>query len=145
MDKFYTLKGYALLENNEITHSMEDYLEMIYRLHISGEVVRIGALADSLNVKPSSASKMVGNLRKQGLVSSEKYNYIKLTSTGIERGKYLVYRHDILHRFLCYVNGTDNELVQVEKIEHFLNEKTVKNIGSLLDMLNQSVFHFNSI
>jgi len=136
MDKFYTLKGYALLEANEITHSMEDYLEMIYRLYISGEVVRIGALADSLNVKPSSASKMVGNLRKQGLISSEKYNYIKMTPVGVEKGKYLVYRHDVLHRFLCFVNGTDNELAQVEKIEHFLDERTVRNIGQLLEMLN---------
>jgi len=136
MDKFYTLKGYALLEDNEITHSMEDYLEMIYRIHISGEVVRIGALAHSINVKPSSASKMVGNLRKQGLISSEKYDYIKMTPAGVERGKYLVYRHDVLHRFLCYINGTENELEQVEKIEHFLDERTVKNIGLLLDMFN---------
>ncbi|MCL1845244.1 MAG: metal-dependent transcriptional regulator [Defluviitaleaceae bacterium] len=131
MSGFYTLKGYALLENNAITSSMEDYLEMIYRIHSSGEAVRIGALAENLNVKPSSASKMVGNLKKQGLVLSEKYGYIKLTETGIDLGKYLVFRHDTLHRFLCYINNSQNELEQVEKIEHFINAETVENINKL--------------
>jgi len=114
---------------------MEDYLEMIYRIHQSGEAVRIGILAESLNVKPSSASKMVGNLKKQGLVSSEKYGYIKLTEAGIGLGKYLVFRHDTLHRFLCYINQSQNELEQVEKIEHFINAETVANIKKLLDSL----------
>ena len=132
-NRFYTLKGYALLENNTITSSMEDYLEMIYRIRSTGEAVRIGSLAQMLNVKPSSASKMVSNLKKQGLVSSEKYDYVKLTDAGTQLGKYLVFRHDTLHRFLCYLNQSDNELEQVEKIEHFINAETVRNINKLLD------------
>jgi len=132
---YYTLKGYALIENSTVTSSMEDYLEMIYRIHISGEAVRIGALARNLNVKPSSATKMVTNLRNQGLVSAEKYGYIKLTEAGITLGKYLVFRHDTLHRFLCYINQSNNELEQVEKIEHFINAETVMNIKKLLDGL----------
>ena len=134
-NRFYTLKGYALLEDNAITSSMEDYLEMIYRIHTSGKVVRISTLAESLNVKPSSATKMVSNLKKQGLVSSEKYGYIKLTGSGGKLGKYLVFRHDTLHSFLCYINKSENELEQVEKIEHFINAQTVKNIRKLLDTL----------
>jgi len=132
-NRFYTLKGYALMEEKAITSSMEDYLEMIYRIHLRGETVRIGALAKNLNVKPSSASKMVNNLKKQGLVLSEKYGYIKLTDSGSELGKYLVFRHDTLHNFLCYINRSENELEQVEKIEHFVNVETVENIKKLLD------------
>jgi Mn-dependent DtxR family transcriptional regulator len=132
---FYTLKGYALLEENAITSSMEDYLEMIFRIHLSGDAVRIGVLAESLNVKPSSASKMVSNLKRHGLISSEKYGYIKLTNAGHELGEYLVFRHDTLHRLLCYINQSQNELEQVEKIEHFFNPKTVRNIKKLLDGL----------
>ncbi|MCL2215592.1 MAG: metal-dependent transcriptional regulator [Defluviitaleaceae bacterium] len=137
-NKFYTLKGYMLLENNAITSSMEDYLEMIYRIHLSGEVVRINTLAENLNVKPSSATKMVNNLKENGLVSSEKYGYIKLTDSGIELGKYLLFRHDTLHSFLCYVNQSENELEQVEKIEHFLNVQTIENINRLLDKMKSS-------
>lgn len=135
-NEFYTLKGYALLEGNAITSSMEDYLEMIYRVHSSGEAVRVGALAKRLNVKPSSASKMVGNLKEQGLVSSEKYGYVKLTDAGAHLGAYLVYRHDTVHRLLCHINGSQNELEQVEKIEHFLNAETIHNINRLLSKMN---------
>ena len=137
-NKFYTLKGYALLEDNAITSSMEDYLEMIYRINSEGETIRIRALADSLNVKPSSATKMVNNLKKQGLVMAEKYGDIKLTSAGLDLGKYLVFRHDTLHRLLCYINQSSNELEQVEKIEHFINEVTVNNINKLLDDMASS-------
>ena len=136
-NRFYTLKGYALIEDNAITASMEDYLEMIYRIHSSGEAVRIGTLAESLNVKPSSASKMVNNLKERDLVSSEKYGYIKLTDAGSELGKYLVFRHDTIHNFLCYINQSKNELEQVEKIEHFINAETVRNIRRLLDGLSE--------
>jgi len=132
-DKFYTLKGYALLENNAITSSMEDYLEMIYRIHITGEPVRIGILAEKLNVKPSSATKMVDNLKNHGLVLSEKYGYVRLTDSGIKLGEYLMFRHDTLHKFLCRINNSSNELEQVEKIEHFMNPETVENIRKLMD------------
>jgi len=132
---FYTLKGYTLLECNSITSSMEDYLEMIYRIHSTGESVRIGVLAEMLNVKPSSASKMVGNLKKHDLVSSKKYGYITLTDEGSQLGEYLVFRHDTIHRLLCYINQSENELEQVEKIEHFVNAETVGNIVKLLNGL----------
>jgi len=134
-DRFYTLKGYSLLEGNVVTSSMEDYLEMIYRIYSTGEIVRTGMLSEKLHVKPSSTSKMVENLKKQGLVSSEKYGYITLTEKGIELGEYLVFRHDTIHRFLCYINKSDDELEQVEKIEHFLNIETVNNIYNLLNGL----------
>jgi len=138
-NQFYTLKGYALLENNAITSSMEDYLEMIYRIHVTGEAVRVGVVADKLNVKPSSATKMVANLKNQGLIWSEKYGYIRLTEAGIKLGQYLVFRHDTLHRLLCYINQSDNELEQVEKIEHFINTETVENIKRLLDNLANTI------
>lgn len=131
-EKFYTLKGYALLEGNKITTSMEDYLEMIYRIHQQGEAVRISTLAEQLNVKPSSATKMVAKLKEEALVASEKYGHITLTPAGHKLGKYLVFRHDTLHTFLCIINNTQNELTQVEKIEHFFNITTVMNIAQWL-------------
>lgn len=132
-DNFYTLKGYSLLEHTQITSSMEDYLEMICRIHCDGQPVRIKELAECLHVKPSSASKMVGNLRKQGLVCFEKYGSVSLTDDGLELGEYLLFRHEVLHRFFCYINQNSDELEQVEKVEHFIEPKTVYNIEKWLD------------
>lgn len=132
-DNFYTLKGYSLLEHTRITSSMEDYLEMIYRLCQEGQPVRIKELAGRLHVKPSSASKMAGNLKRQDLVAFEKYGTVSLTEGGLRLGEYLLFRHQVLHRFFCYVNQSADELEQVEKVEHFMEPKTVYNIQKWMD------------
>lgn len=131
-NNFYTLKGYELLEHNPVTPAMEDYLEMIYRILQTCSFVRINVLANHLNVKPSSASKMVSNLKEKGLVSFKKYGYILLTKGGEEIGSYLLKRHNILNELLCMINNSDSELEQVEKIEHYFNTETISNIEKFI-------------
>ncbi len=131
---FYTLKGYDLMEQGLLTTSMEDYLEMICRLQGQGEgVVRVSALAAALHVQPSSASKMAGSLRDQGLIVFPRYGYITLTPEGGRLGAYLLRRHQLVHRLLCQINGTQEELEQCEKIEHFLSPRTVENLEAYLE------------
>lgn len=134
-DGFYTLKGYQMNEGAELTTAMEDYLEMICRTSLESGIVRISDLSKMLNVKPSSATKMVQHLKELGYVNSEKYGQIELTEVGTAAGAYLLYRHDVISRFLCILNKSENELEQVEKIEHFLNRKTVENISKLTQRL----------
>ena len=40
-NNFYTLNGYMKKENNFLTPSMEDYLEMIYRLSLNTGFTRL--------------------------------------------------------------------------------------------------------
>ena len=136
-DGFYTMKGYARNAADELTTAMEDYLEMIARLQQRGSV-RSGELSKMLHVKPSSVTKMVQQLDQAGYLQSEKYGAICLTEKGKELSGYLLYRHDVLHRFLCALNHTENELEQVEKIEHFLNHVTIENLHRLTEQLEQA-------
>lgn len=131
-NRFFTQKGYELQNQEELSASMEDYLEMIYRMLRESQCVRIHALAEQLHVKPSSASKMVASLKEKGYIEFEHYGYLTATKKGQETGDYLLYRHDILHRFLCRLNQSENELEQVEKIEHYLNKNTIENLEKLL-------------
>ncbi len=132
---FYTQKGYERRSGTPVTSAMEDYLEMICRQAGAEGYARINFLAHRLNVRPSSASKMVYQLRDLGLVSFEKYGLIQPTAEGAALGRYLLYRHDVLHRFFCWVNGTADELEQVEQVEHFVNENTVRNLERRMDGL----------
>lgn len=129
---FRTLTGYRLKSNKEITDSMEDYLEMICRYSIIDGYARINSIAAKLNVTPSSASKMISNLKQLGYADYEKYSVIKLSHKGWAIGKYLLHRHDILNEFLCLLNCTEDETVQVEQIEHFFEEKTIENLEKFL-------------
>lgn len=130
--EFRTLDGYDRMQKRDITRTMEDYLEMICRLARVDPVIRVQAIAESLNVKPSSVTKMVQQLAARGFVEYHPYAYLKLTPHGEAEGNYLLYRHDVLHEFLCLLNGVPEDLAQVEQIEHFFDRRTVENIEQLV-------------
>ncbi|MGI6731048.1 MAG: metal-dependent transcriptional regulator [Anaerovoracaceae bacterium] len=140
INNFYTMKGYALQTEAVLTSSMEDYLEMIARLCLDGKCIRIKDLSRMLHVRASSASKMIQQLHYLGFVQSEKYGDISLTKKGKQVGDYLLYRHEVIHNFLCALNNSKNELEQTEKIEHFLNPKTVENLEKLTESIIKDSF-----
>jgi len=135
--EFRTLDGYDRVQKRALTRTMEDYLEMISRLSREDPVVRVQAVAENLNVKPSSVTKMMQQLAARGFIEYHPYAYLKLTAQGAEEGDYLLYRHGVLHAFLCLVNGSPEELEQVELIEHFFNRRTVENIEKLVKRLQE--------
>lgn len=132
---FYTMKGYSLQESGRMTNAMEDYLEMIARLSMEHAPVRVNDLARALHVKAPSVTKMVQQLAGSGYLHAKKYGEIVLTDQGRSIGDYLLYRHEVLERFLCRLNRSESELEQVEKIEHFLDRRTVRNLEGLLRRL----------
>lgn len=135
MSEFYTLKGYKLKSDNNITEAMEDYVEMIYRKTIDNNKITIKELAECLNVKPSSVSKMANRLKVLEFINFEKYGQISLTDDGKYLGKYLLYRHNILNDFFVKLNKENYKLEQVEKIEHFIDYDTIINIEKLIYQL----------
>lgn len=134
MDKknFYTVRGYQLLNKNDnlLTPSMEDYLEMIYRICLDEDYIRINKLANKLNVRPSSTTKIVQKLEKLGLVFYQKYGVIKLTKEGKDIGAFLLKRHIIIEKFLNKI-GVEETLKETEMIEHYISISTLENIHIL--------------
>lgn len=132
-NKFRTVRGYELesYNKNSLTPAMEDYLEMIYRYSLKESYIRINTLAGLLNVKDSSASKMVKNLAELGLVNSTKYSVVTLTDKGKSKGKILLNRHNIIERFLELIGCKEDKLIQTELIEHFITPDTVSKIEVL--------------
>lgn len=128
--EFYTLTGYKMKNHYVLTEAMEDYLEMIYR---NGNFITVKSLSTLLNVKPPSVSKMAIKLKNLGYISFETYGNIYLTEKGIETGKYLLWRHSVLESLLKYINKNEFCLEQVERIEHFVDDITLKNIELFLN------------
>ncbi len=138
-NKFYTVRGYQLLDQQRqgLTPSLEDYLEMIYRNIQAKGYVRVNLLAQELNVKPSSVSKMIMKLAEQGYIDYEKYGVIRLTKRGKEMGNYLLWRHNVIYRFFLLLSPESEEknFEEVELIEHILRKETVYKIERLLYIL----------
>jgi Mn-dependent DtxR family transcriptional regulator len=138
MDEYYTLRGYKIKNEEVLSSSMEDYIEMIYRISISSstEEVRVNDLSAALNVQPPSTTKMIKRLSNGGYVNYEKYGLIKLTDKGNDIGDYLLKRHKTIYEFLKII-GIENDLLeQTEKLEHAINESTLNRIKELNDFLN---------
>ena len=127
-NEFYTLTTY--LHQKKITYVMEDYIEMLYRKSLLNEPVTITHLSKLLHIKKSSCSKMISKLMNNNIAT--KSPTLKLTKEGLKIGKYLYYRHEILTNFLTILNKENFKLEQVEKIEHFIDPLTLKNLNTLL-------------
>ena len=136
-ENFHTFKGYQLINNDDLTPAMEDYLEMIHRIEKSSSVVRIKNLSESLNVKPSSTSKMIHHLKSLGYVDFKKYGYISLSEKGNKIGEFLILRHNVLYQFFKNLTSRDDVLEMVEKIEHFIDPETVKEFQLLNEKLTK--------
>jgi len=102
---FHTVRGYEMLDkqNEAMSHSMEDYLEMIYRCIEKDGYIRINTLAEALNVKAPSATRMVQKLGMLNLLRYEKYGIVRLTPEGEKLGKFLLDRHNTIEKFLINV------------------------------------------
>lgn len=138
--KFYTVRGYQLLEQSKslLTPSLEDYLEMIYRSITYHGYIRVNELASDLNVKPSSVSKMITKLAELGLIDYEKYGVIQLTDKGTEIGKYLLWRHNTIYQFFDFLSSGDRDQAfkETELVEHILSRETVNNMEKLLSFFS---------
>ncbi len=126
--KFKTFRGYQLEEQDRmlLTPSMEDYLEMIYRMHVEGGPVRISQLSKQLNVKASSATRNVQRLAQRGLVDYERYEAVQLTPRGERLGKFLLERHRLVQEFLEFIGVEDTLLKDTEMIEHNISNHALE-------------------
>lgn len=120
------------------TPSMEDHIEQIYLLIENKGYARVSDIAEALSVLPSSVTKMVQKLDKDGYLVYEKYRGLTLTPKGQKLGKRLVQRHDLLEQFLRLI-GVDEERIyeDVEGIEHHLSWNSIDRIADLVQLLEE--------
>ncbi|GAB6169596.1 iron dependent repressor, metal binding and dimerization domain protein [Clostridium carnis] len=133
MDKnFYTFNGYIRNSENVLTASMEDYIEMIYRLAKDKGFTRVNDLSQALNVQPPSTTKMIKKLSELKLATYERYGVIILTDKGNKLGSFLLDRHNTIEKFLSILGVENTLLEETEKIEHVINDETLKCIKNFL-------------
>ncbi len=141
-EDYFTFRGYQLAEQSlhHLSPSLEDYLEMIYRKITEQGHIRVSALAELLNVKPSSASKMLIKLKEAGLVAYEKYGVIQLTEQGQQMGEYLVWRHEVIKEFFALLSPDDLQTAfqEGELAEHILSKQTVESLARLNAFLREN-------
>lgn len=117
----------------EMTPSIEDYLETIYRLD-KGEGVRSIDVATALDVSKPSVNRAVKTLIANKYVTQEPYQNIILTEQGREIALELNMRYSILKGFLIHMLGVPTERAEKEAgfMEHGMSRDTIDRIGLLM-------------
>ena len=117
-----------------LTHAAEDYLKSIYKLQEKGTKVSTGTLAETLNVKPASATGMLKKLKAMKLVCQERYQEITLTEAGRVVALEIIRHHRLLELYLFKALGVPWENVheEAEKLEHVISEDVEERIDAVL-------------
>jgi Mn-dependent DtxR family transcriptional regulator len=138
-EEFLTARGYEIAAGEDsLTPSMEDYIEMIYRLSSKTGYTRVNDLAEHLNVQPPSVTKMMQKLHEKSLLKYEKYGMIHLTEEGTKLGKFFLKRHDTLKELLKLLGAKENLLKDVEQIEHYISWDTFEGMYALVKFFNSN-------
>lgn len=134
--EFYTFSEYIRKDQDTLSPSAEDYMEMIYRLSKEQGFTRVSALAEALNVQPPSVTKMIQRLSEMKLIIYERYGVIMLKEEGSILGKELLNRHNLVMDFLSILNINEGLLAETEKIEHTINGDILLGIKDLVKFFN---------
>lgn len=116
----------------ELTESMEDYLEMFFRIVANQGYIRPVDLSKAINVKPSSVTRMIQKLDETGFITYAKYRNIALTEIGMNYGRFLVWRDETLKEFLQLSKDNVSVEEQVEGIEHYMTPVTMRFIRNII-------------
>jgi Mn-dependent DtxR family transcriptional regulator len=138
-DYFYTFNEYMKKDDSLLTASMEDYLEMIYRLSLNTGFTRIHELSSTLNVQPPSATKMAQRLSQLHLLKYEKYGVLILEDEGKKLGGELLRRHVIIEDFIRIIGVEKSKILEeAEKIEHTLSRETTRRFEDFVAFIREN-------
>lgn len=121
-----------------LSPSLEDYLEEIYRFHSSLGFVRVTDISHKLSVSLPSVTKAMRKLKNLDYITYQKYGHIGLTAAGLETGKFLVRRNQIIQEFLIMVRANCNIAAEAEAIEHYLSNSTIISVQALLVFMRKN-------
>lgn len=115
--------------------SVEDYLKAIFALTQRGEPASTSALAEALQVAPSSVTGMIKRLAENELLEHVPYRGVRLTASGHRESLRILRRHRILETYLTQRLGYawDDVHDEAERLEHAASERLIEAMASALD------------
>lgn len=117
----------------ELTPSMEDYLETILLLEQKNRVARVKDIAEKLSVQMPSVTGALKSLKTRELVEYEKNSFINLTPKGLKLARAIHHKHTILVEFFSEALGLDGEYAEEQAcmVEHAIDNDTAERFRNL--------------
>ena len=119
----------AILESQNLSHSMVHYLLTIHKLKEARGFARVTDIAKELDLTKGSVSTALNGLKKKDLVTEEEdCKFLLLTEKGHEEVHRILSSRTLLFYFLKDFVGVSEELAERDscQMEHLLSEETSK-------------------
>jgi len=129
----------AAVRENDLSASMEDYLEAIHNLAAESSVARGKDIAELLGVSRASVSGALRVLKDRGLANYKPYGYVTLTDNGKTAAVEVVRRHNILKFFFADVLAVDDDVAQQAacRAEHILGLEVIDRLLAFIDFVTK--------
>ena len=118
------------------TSTVENYIKAIFLecRNISGNLLPVGKLAQTLKVVPGTATTMVKSLTAAGLVNYEPRIGVSLTEQGEVLALHVLRRHRLVELFLVKILKIDWSEIhdEAEQLEHVISDRVLERIDALL-------------
>lgn len=122
---------------SDLSPSLEDYLEEVYRFSLFKPAVRVSDIGVKLRVSVPSVSKALRKLKEKKYINYQKYGDIYLTERGRRAGQFLVCRNQILQEFLQIIDAKCNIVEEAEAMEHYLSQTTIQAIQAIVFFMRE--------
>ena len=121
-------------EKSQLTESIEEYVEGIWRLEREVSTVGTGEIAQYMNVAPASVTTMLKRMADLGLVEHTPYQGVKCTPRGGTLAIDLLRKHRLLERLLVDFLGLPWDDVHdlACKLEHYISMDVADQIEKAL-------------
>jgi len=130
-------KTVSVAKKDNLSASLEDYLEAIFNLAGESNVARSKDIAKSLNVSRASVTGALRILKKKGLANYKPYDYVTLTETGQAAAAEVVKKHNILKFFFSDVLGIKADIAQQAacRAEHTLGPEVIARLLYFIEFI----------
>jgi len=123
---------------NDLSESVQGYLEVILELESTRKVARAKDIAERLGVQRGSVTGALKSLEEKGLIHYQPYSFITLTETGKKIAREIAHRHSVLKDFLLNVLQVDAGTAESTacRMEHVIDRKTVERLVCFIEYIN---------
>ncbi|MDR1651189.1 MAG: metal-dependent transcriptional regulator [Synergistaceae bacterium] len=120
-----------------LTARVEDYLEAILEIEMSGEIATVTKMAKNLEVTKATITAALKKLKNDGLLEHERYGDVILTPDGREKALAIYRRHEFLTDFFVRILGFSRERAQNVAcvMEHEIDETTEMRLAAFTDAM----------
>lgn len=126
-----------MAEDDQLSRSMEDYLEAIYNLKVKTQFARVNEIAREMNVRMPSVTGALRSLAAKGLVKHQPYHSVELTQSGLDRARSVAHRHSAVKEFLTNILGLSEDDAEAEAcgLEHGIRTDTLNKLLKFVEFV----------